>query len=122
MLKSTVRKIRGNMKTAMSKKLAIALATMLLLIQPVFGQASFGVLDCGQWISRKNNTDKAWVLGYMTGLSVMTTIANTKQGDWLNKVNSAEQIFLFVDNYCQKNPLKTVEDAGYALFSELIKK
>ena len=58
----------------------------------------------------------------MTGLSVMTTIANTKQGDWLNKVNSAEQIFLFVDNYCQKNPLKTVEDAGYALFSELIKK
>ena len=110
------------MKIAMSKKLAIALATMLLLTQPVFGQTSFGIPDCGQWISRKNSTDRTWILGYMTGLSVMTTVANTKQGDWLNKVNSAEQIFLFVDNYCQKNPLKTVENAGYALFSELIKK
>ena len=77
------------------KKLSIALAALLYLSQPVFAQTVIGNFDCAQWINRKTNTQKAWVLGYMSGMSAATNFIGTdanKQGDWLNKVNSADQI------------------------------
>ena len=115
------------MKTKITKKVIVALTTMLLLVQPIFAQAIFGGSDCGQWVSSKIDTRKAWVLGFMSGMSMGTyyfaTPADRKaNGDWLDKVNSADQIFIFIDNYCQKNPLKRVESAGFALYLELISK
>ncbi len=110
------------MKTAINKKVAIVLTTFVLLTQPVFGQTLFGNFDCGQWVNSKTETRKTWLLGFMSGLSLATEFANNKNGDWLNKVNSSEQIFLFVDNFCQKNPLRKIESAGVELFLELIKK
>jgi hypothetical protein len=115
------------MKTAINKKLTVGLTTMLLLIQPVFGQSIFGTSDCGQWVNSKTDNRKAWVLGFMSGMSMATFFFGTPaqrkaNGDWLNKVNSADQIFLFVDNHCQKNPLDKVETAGLALYIELTSK
>jgi hypothetical protein len=115
------------MKTAINGKIAIVLTTFMLLTQPVFGQAIFGGPDCGKWISSKTDARKAWVLGFMSGMSMATHYFGTPtdrktNGDWLDKVNSAEQIFLFVDNYCQKNPLRSVESAGMALYIELTSK
>ena len=115
------------MRTTVIKKLAVTLATFLLIAQPVFGQAIFGNFDCGQWVSSKTETRKAWVLGYMSGMSMATnrlgsTNERIKNGNWLDKVNSAEQIFLFIDNYCQKNPLRYIETAGMSLYSELTDK
>ena len=112
------------MKTATNKKVAIVLTTFLFLTQPVFGQTLFGSFDCGQWVSGKAETRKAWILGFMSGMSMATDYfgipaAKKANGDWLDKVNSADQIFLFVDNYCQKNPLRKVESAGHALYLEL---
>ena len=97
------------------------------LAQPVFGQAIFGGSDCGQWVSSKTDTRKAWVLGFMSGMSMATNYFGTPadrkaNGDWLDKVNSADQIFLFVDNFCQKNPLKKIESAALMLYVELISK
>jgi hypothetical protein len=37
-------------------------------------------------------------------------------------INSANQVFLWMDNYCKTNPLKTVGDGGWVLFKELRKK
>lgn len=115
------------MKTAVNKKVAIVLTTFLLLTQPVFGQSIFGTSDCGQWVNSKTDARRAWVLGFMSGMSQATFLFGTPadrktNGDWLNKVNSADQIFLFVDNYCQKNPLDKVGTAGLALYLELTKK
>ena len=115
------------MKTAINKKLAIVLTTFVLLTQPVFGQAIFGNPDCGQWVSSKTDARRAWVLGFMSGMSMATFLYGTRadyktNGDWLDKVNSADQIFLFVDNYCQKTPLDKVGTAGMALYLELTKK
>ena len=115
------------MKTNINKKLAIVLTTFVLSAQPVFGQIIFGGSDCGQWVNSQSELRKAWALGFMSGMSMATyyfgTPADKKaNGDWLNKVNSADQILLFIDNYCQKNPLKKVESAGFALYYELTSK
>lgn len=79
----------------------------------------FGSPDCGQWTQRKREPDKAWVLGYVSGLNAAGVAFGDK--DWLEKVYSAEQIFTFVDNYCQKNPLKRTDSAGKQLMFELTK-
>ena len=108
------------MKTAINKKLAIVSATFVLLTQPVFGQSTFGLPDCGQWLVKDSKfkiSDKAWLLGFMGGLSVMDNLSTGK--DPMEKINSVEQIFLWMDNFCQKNPLGTVSSGGFVLFIEL---
>jgi len=114
------------MRTSVTNKLTIVLTTFVLLTQPVFGQVIFGGSDCGEWLSNQAEHRKAWALGFMSGMSMTThyfgTHAEKANGDWLNKVNSAHQILLFIDNYCQKNPLKRVESAGFALYFELTSK
>ena len=122
MLKSPVRKIRLNMRTAVNKKVAIVLTTFVLLTQPVFGQTVYGMPDCGEWIKQANNPQKGWLLGYMSGLNTLHDIEDLKPESPLKKINSANQIFLWMDNYCKTNPLKTVGDGGWVLFKELRKK
>ena len=114
------------MRTSVTNKLTIVLTTFVLFTQPVFGQVIFGGSDCGQWVNSQAEHRKAWALGFMSGMSMATHYFGTPTdkaiGDWLNKVNSADQILLFIDNYCQKNPLKRVESAGFALYFELTSK
>ena len=86
--------------------------------QPAFGQAYFGATDCGKWISEKHATDRGWLLGYMSGLNFMFKVSGGKT-DPLNTVDSASQIFIWMDNYCQKNPLSKVTKGGNDLFIEL---
>jgi hypothetical protein len=85
------------------------------LVQPVFAQTVIGQPDCGRWLTNKNPTDRAWLLGYMSGLS----IGMVNKSNPLGSVNSAEQIYLWMDNYCQKNPLNTVTAGGFDLFIEI---
>ena len=99
--------------------------TMLFLAchlgQPVFSQTRFGDIDCGAWLNKKGLPERAWLIGYLTGLNTMHDL-NKNSDNPLNKVNSAEQIYVWMDNYCQKNPLNTIGDGGIQLFIELMKK
>ncbi len=111
------------MKKNKVKKLFIVLVTSLIFIQPAVSQkapniANFGVSDCGQWVanSKSNFAIRTWLVGFMSGLNAGIA---TSTNDPLDKINSAEQIFLWMDNFCQKNPLKTVADGGNALYFEL---
>lgn len=85
------------------------------------GFAMFGGTDCGKWMADKSDTRKSWLLGYMSGLSSMHEKTG-KNDDPLDKVNSSEQIFLWMDNYCKSNPLNNVYQGGDALFIELMQK
>lgn len=114
------------MKTSMNKNLAIALTTMLLLIQPVFGQSSYGDRNCGQWIKRMDsamskNTVESWFTGYMSGINMMY-VTYSKREDVFNKVDSLDQMILWMDNYCNKNPLNRASTGALELFLELAKK
>ncbi len=78
----------------------------------------FGRSDCGQWVahSKSDLKMKAWLLGFISGLS---SGIGRLGSDPLDKINSTEQIYLWMDNYCAKNPLKNVADGGNSLFYEL---
>jgi len=86
-----------------------------------FAQAQkiFGVVDCGQWVNDRvpaeKEFNKGWLLGYLSGLN----LGNPGSKDQLLKVNSADQIFLWMDNYCRANPLQKVRLGADALFEEL---
>ena len=108
------------MKTLKIKNLFVVFVLELLLIQPATSQiaTNFGVSDCGQWVanSKSNQTIRSWLLGFLSGVNAGL---GSSRNDPLGKINSAEQIFLWMDNFCQKNPLKTVQDGGNALYLEL---
>jgi len=121
-----------------NKRPLVLLLLACCLAQPVFGQSSFGTLDCGQWMKKTDsvgikNARETWLAGYMSGLNTMYWVEEDKKavGPWINpwsvflsddplrKVNSFDQLILWMDNYCTKNPLSTVQKGGLALFTEL---
>jgi hypothetical protein len=113
----------------MKTKLIAALIT-LTMTSPVFAQLSttFGQPDCGQWVNATQGQRpqrQAWLLGWLTGANTMiegTTPKGQTKPDYLAQLNSAEQAFLFVDNYCRANPLSNVGHAADQLIAELITK
>lgn len=105
--------------------LAMVVSTSVFAVQ----KTTVGAVDCGEWIARKGDSNgsnipnhfsetraNAWLVGFMTGLNF-----SEREGDPLKKA-SAAQIFLWMDNFCKANPLKTVVDGGQILMMELEKK
>ena len=114
------------MKKLLNKKLAMVLTTFVLLSQPVFGQAVFGNRDCGQWINRTDSgiskiAAESYFAGYISGINSMY-VTYSKRVDALKKGVSLEQMVLWMDNYCNKNPLERVTTGALELFLELAKK
>ena len=111
------------MKTLNIKKLLITIAIGLVSLNPAQASKTWGDSDCGEWVSesKSNASMRTWLAGFMTGLGAMHELRGNTDNP-LSKINSAQQMFLWMDNFCQKNPLKTVSVGGVDLFFELIKK
>jgi hypothetical protein len=107
------------MKKHLTSLALLALSFNLCLLKPAFSApvSLFGVPDCGQWVSRKSEPDKAWLLGYLSGLNFKQVEKGGTNA--LSVVNSADQMFVWMTNYCQKNPMSKLSDAGLELFQEL---
>lgn len=104
------------------RKFFVAIAIALSASTSVTAQTTFGGADCGQWVKNQSSAQKQWLMGYMSGLSAMHVMANLEPADPLDKVDSADQMFLWVDIYCKEHPLQRVGVAGWLLFQELKKK
>ena len=106
-----------------NKRPLVLLLLACCLAQPALGAQVFGVNNCGDWIrtSKERPFDRGWLIGYMSGLSFMYE-AFGKKDDPLSKVSSGNQIYVWMDNYCQKNPLKDVANGAETLFLELQQK
>ena len=83
---------------------------------------SFGNVSCGKWMNERSDskswlaqTRGSWLMGYLTGL------ASASQKDFL-KETDPESLLLWMDNYCNANPLMQVADGGNTLALELIDK
>ncbi len=113
-LDAASKKITPKMKNIVVTNLVLL---ALVLSATAYSQVTFmGGPDCGQWIKEPLGSRKLWLLGYMSGLN--SALSDSKN-DALKKINSPEQVFSWVDNYCKENPLKYVSDAGNSLFFEL---
>jgi hypothetical protein len=101
------------MKTKIIGIVLLASASM------VTGQTYFGGYDCGEWFTKPHS--KTWLLGYLSGVNVGTVgqMGFPLNYDPLGKLNSSEQAYLWMDNYCRANPLKTVLDGALHLYNEL---
>jgi len=101
----------------MKNKVRSALVLVAMLIVPFEAQAVkvFGNPDCGKWINQSNELHKAWLLGYLSGM----TSAWEGTEDVLRDL-SADQAFLWMDNYCRRNPLEKVGAGAHVLFNELL--
>lgn len=100
-----------------------AIGIVLLLSHSLsFGAVSthFGDYDCGEWFT-KRTVAKAWLLGYLSGIKTKWQMRK-KRYDPLSNLNSADQAYLWIDNYCKANPLKQLSAAGQLLYLELQKK
>ena len=60
-----------------------------------------------------------WLMGYLSGLNVQHDRAGLLPRDPLDALNSADQAFVWIDNFCKANPLQKLEGAASELFSEL---
>jgi hypothetical protein len=101
------------------KQLFILCVFATSLVQSASGQQIIGEPDCGQWVSRKREPDKAWLLGYLSGANSWQVAT---KADLLKQIGSAEQIFLWMDNYCKANPLSFLGDGGNKLIVEIVLK
>jgi hypothetical protein len=79
-----------------------------------------GGRSCGVWIEDRRSKDKLgeigdmnWLIGYLSGL----TSAWNK--DILAGTDNSS-IYLWVDNYCQTNPMMRLDDAAEALARDLL--
>lgn len=104
------------MKTKLSSVLCVVLMSWSI---SGFTQTTFGKPDCGQWIKDNSLRDKSWLLGFLSGLN--SDPPNQKH-DFLNELNSAEQAYLYIDDYCRTNPLNNVSQGAFKLYIDLIKK
>ena len=78
-----------------------------------------GVQSCGVWVHDRSTKDddyvKTWLLGYLSGL------AEGYEQDYLLHADN-QSIYLWMDNYCQANPLEHIGAGADQLAVELIKK
>jgi len=111
------------MRTALLCVLITSLfATNCLTTAQAQGFTTFGGSDCAQWLKNHAQRDKAWVLGFLSGWNGAWLMAQKEKEDPLRKLNSADQAFLWLDNYCKANPLNHLSEATQALYLELRRK
>jgi hypothetical protein len=80
-----------------------------------------GARSCGEWVTNRENkgsslsfSSENWVTGFLSGYAAYSNKDILKGTD-------NESIFLWVDNYCHKNPLEYTDSASGTLFKELLK-
>lgn len=81
-----------------------------------------GARSCGVWVKDRAeksemrvNANQTWLVGFLSGLALGTDSNFLKHTD-------NDSLYLWVDNYCQKNPLNDIDDAGQELAIELMKR
>jgi hypothetical protein len=95
----------------------IPISVAFILSGVVFDATAVGAMgkyDCGEWFT--SALARYWLGGYLSGLNA----ANLYPGkDPLDKLNSSDQMILWMDNYCKANPLRSVGEGANALYLEL---
>jgi hypothetical protein len=109
------------------KSLSLAFAVLLLAPTAVLSQTDPAIpalLDppsCAGWIRGPSLEDKRWLLGYMSGLNTLHTMADQRPPNPIIRLGNAEQIYEKVLKDCQRSPGRTVALAGLQVFLGVIR-
>jgi hypothetical protein len=97
--------------------IAVITAAAIYLAAQLYsgGVTVYGSSNCGQWISGKTEWRRAWLLGFLSGLSS----AEVRRGNPLSALSSAEEAYAWIDKYCSEKPLGEVSEGAVELFEEL---
>ena len=106
----------NNMPIANSLSLKTTVLAIMLIssISVAQAQVIIGGPDCGTWFKRKDRSS-IWLAGFVSGVNSLAT----KETDALAKMRSADQLYLWMDNYCKANPLNDVVSGALELYLEL---
>jgi hypothetical protein len=104
-------------------KIFITVLTAIVFSLPNVSHAitTQGAVSCGDWTGRRTPggnvmaSYSTWVLGYLSGRAVESKL------DVLRYLDS-RTIALWMDSYCQENPLSNTTEAGNSYFAELAKR
>ena len=102
--------------------LSFVIFSCLVIPFPATSKAvALGSVNCREWVRRTQfkNLYQMWLLGMLSGFNLSSS--SFFKPDFLNQTTS-DQIFVWMDNYCQKNPLRVTGVGGFELFMELTKK
>ena len=105
------------------KRYSIGIAIWSLALSASATQV-YGASDCGVWIGAKTEpmsrrAQELWLVGYLSGLNVVHDREGHMPRDPLGRLGSMPQVFLWMDNYCQANPLKWIVQGADKLWVEL---
>ena len=99
------------------KKLLGIVVLSLLLSGNANSYAAFGIFQCGELISRKNNeVVKKQVINYAQGY---ITGRNSETNGQVGKGITGDAFFWSIVKYCEDNPLKDGVDALQNLYKKL---
>ena len=103
----------------------MVLALLCVLARPTAAQNGLllpGFDDCGTWIERRTGNDvrlrQLSERSVVAGLTGMSLASRPIMDFWSSEKGklTTSQVFLWMDNYCRKNPLKSVLDGVMKLF------
>ena len=102
------------MANSLSLKITVLAIMLISSISVAQAQVHIGTPDCGTWFKRKD-LSRTWLVGFVSGINSLTT----EETDALAKLSSVDQLFLWMDNYCKVNPLKSVLSGALEVYIEL---
>ncbi len=102
-------------------KIRMLLAALLLCAGNAHGQGIQieGSINCGDWVKARKSLRASnfehYFLGFINGISLGSGV---EFWDATGSKLSREQIYLWMDNYCTKNPLRNVVTGTVDLINE----
>lgn len=93
--------------------LSLALATGVVGAQTITVR---GGLSCGKWVEQRQSGKIVWAETWLDG--VLTGQSMARRMDLLGGME-AESTYLWMDQYCKANPLKTTMDGVVELVAEI---
>lgn len=75
--------------------------------------------DCSQWNRSGAQADKAWLIGYLSGLNNAYSSFVKAGSDPMAKLGSPQQAYAWMNRYCASNPTASVDRGAVQLFVEL---
>jgi hypothetical protein len=74
---------------------------------------------CAAWVQEATPAHRQWVFGYLSGLNAAWGGNHRSPADVLAKVEGEGPVTEWMDNYCRRHPLHSLQQAAHQYYREL---